>query len=426
MSQTADGRVWLTSAKGLNVFDGREFRSFNTANGFGVMVGTMAEDPDRNLWVGSLNGAVKLVAHGLSTYGKDDGMGDEAVRAIYQTAAGDFYVVAGDWWVSRLVGRRFVSARPRLGDPGSPQWTSNAAMPDSAGAWWFTSERGLFRFDGVRSLKRLDTLRPSAVYRNSPDFRDGVFYRVFEDSRGDVWVSTRAPAPGSGLSRWERATGSFYLYGPADGLPEGRAPASFCEDRSGALWIGFYLGGLARYAGGRFQLLTAADGLPEGFVADLHLDGTGRLWVATNTGGVARVDDPEAAHPSFAHYTTADGLSSNNVRAITEDEAGRIYLGTVRGLDRLSPDTGRVKHFTTADGLSDDFVTAAFRDRDGVLWFGTQSGLSRLAPEPDLPPREPPSYSAACASRGSGSRSRSWGRGVSAGCGSTTRRTTSR
>ena len=85
----------------------------------------------------------------------------------------------------------------------------------------------------------------------------------------------------------------------------------------------------------------------------------------------------------------ADGLASNQATCITEDQWGRIYIGTGRGLDRLDPATGRIKHFSTADGLANDFINVAFRDRDGALWFGTLQGLSRLVPQPDRPSSPP-------------------------------------
>jgi ligand-binding sensor domain-containing protein/two-component sensor histidine kinase len=389
--QTTDGRVWLTRNDRLNVFDGHEFRSFDAANGLNTTLGMMAEDMDGNLWLASLNGAVKLVTHGLVTYGQDDGLGAQTIRSIYQTGADDFYVVSGDWQVSRLEGRKFITARPRLGDVGLPVWTSNVAFLDSAGAWWFLTERQLFRFDQTQPFTSLNSRSPSAVYATGADFHDGAFYRLFEDSRGDIWISTRSVAAAQmALSRWRRSTNTLHTFGAAEDFPTGRAPSAFCEDRAGHLWFGFYLGDVARYADGKFTLLTSKDGLPAGYVTALFEDRAGRLWIASNGGGLSRVDDPGAAHPVFVNYTTANGLSSNNVRAITEDTAGRIYVGTVRGIDRLSPDTGRVRHYAMADGLADDFITVAFRDHAGALWFGTQNGLSRLTPEPDAPGREPP------------------------------------
>ena len=88
-------------------------------------------------------------------------------------------------------------------------------------------------------------------------------------------------------------------------------------------------------------------------------------------------------------YTTAEGLSSIGVSCVTEDEFGRIYVGTGRGLDRLDPETGQIENFTTADGLPNSGVNIAYRDRKNNLWFGTINGLARFVPEPQQE-RQPP------------------------------------
>ena len=71
---------------------------------------------------------------------------------------------------------------------------------------------------------------------------------------------------------------------------------------------------------------------------------------------------------------------------MTEDRWGQIYLGTGRGIDRLSLENGsirKIKRYTVADGLADNFINVSFCDSQGVLWFGTLRGLSRLVPQPD-------------------------------------------
>jgi signal transduction histidine kinase len=147
---------------------------------------------------------------------------------------------------------------------------------------------------------------------------------------------------------------------------------------------------LARYARNAFTFFTASHGLPPGTIRNIHRDRSGRLWLASDGGGLIRVDNTSAEQPTFVSYTTTQGLSSNNTEVITEDIHGRLYVGGAHGLDRFDPATGRVRHFTTADGLAPGIFRAAFRDHNGVLWFGMTGGLSRLAPVIERPPPPPP------------------------------------
>jgi signal transduction histidine kinase len=112
--------------------------------------------------------------------------------------------------------------------------------------------------------------------------------------------------------------------------------------------------------------------------------------MASFRSGLIRIDDPTAERPRFVTYTTADGLSSNEIAAVCEDRWGRIYVGTGRGIDRLDLQTGRVKHYTTADGFPLGLMQGALRDHTGALWFSFQAGIARLVPESEPPPVLPP------------------------------------
>jgi two-component sensor histidine kinase len=157
------------------------------------------------------------------------------------------------------------------------------------------------------------------------------------------------------------------------------------------VWLGQWGSGLARYRDGHFKWFNQTSGFPDGAVYSIFSDHAGRLWAGTTRGGLVRIDDPSVEHPRFVVYTTKQGLSSDDVRAITEDHWGRIYFWTGRGVDRLQPETGAVRHYTEADGLvpSGSDHNVAFCDRHGRLWFGLH-GLSRLDPELDRPDVPPP------------------------------------
>jgi len=83
------------------------------------------------------------------------------------------------------------------------------------------------------------------------------------------------------------------------------------------------------------------------------------------------------------------GTVSNNIRTLTEDRFGRLYLGTARGIDRYTPENGFVKHYSVSDGLASDFVVDSHCDKNGDLWFATNDGISRLTPLPDERPSPP-------------------------------------
>jgi ligand-binding sensor domain-containing protein/signal transduction histidine kinase len=398
--QAADGRLWVGSNGGLSEWapdakqGGQIFRSYTNAQGLSANeVQSLAEDGDGELWIGTESGgAMKVARNGFATYTEAEGLRDTRIASIFEDRTGELCVISsrmGELFIHRFDGRGFTVTKPNPPRSTNYGWGWNQIVfQDSVGEWWVPTIQGLYRFPRTSGVEQLGHIRPKAFYTTKDGLSNDQIFRLYEDSRGDIWVTAGGPNRDT-LSRWERATGRFQRYGEANGLPAVNGPTVFREDRTGNLWLGFYAGGLARYRGGVFRFFSANDGLPEGMIRDLHIDHSGKLWIATSRGGVARLDDLAAEHPRFVAYTTAEGLGSNQATCITEDQQGRMYIGTPQGVDRLDPASGHIKHYTVADGLANNFVNVAYRDRQDALWFGTLQGLSRLVPEPDITPGAP-------------------------------------
>lgn len=400
--QASDGRFWIGLDNALcelvthSNSERTEFRTYTTAQGLSHnKISGVAEDRDGNLWIASDGGgAMKLARSGFTTYNQADGLESVEIASVFENAAGELYTISHSpvgRIINRFDGKRFSSVRPDV----PRQITSfgwgwyQVTFQDHAGEWWVATNKGIYRFPKVDRVEQLAQTLPKAVYTMRNGLINDEVFRLFEDSRGDVWVQTISYRSPAGLTRWERATETLHSFSEADGLQPPGWVTAFREDLADNLWIGFYHGGIARYRNGRFESFSASDGAPMGRIETFYLDHAGRLWIAS-TRGVSRIDDPKADRPRFISYTTAEGLSSNDVLCLTEDQWGRIYIGTGRGLDRLEPATGRVKHYTMADGLASGSVGVGFRDHQGALWFTTNQGLSRLVPEPDHPRPPPP------------------------------------
>ena len=424
--ESTDGKLWVGTNKELAELMLADDKAnsflhvYNRQNGLSESeVLSMTEDRAGNLWLGTSIGTMTLARNGFTTFDTRDWL--QQVFSIFESSTGELYAygqVLGDERASVFEGAKLnlLNPRPlnhmrRLGRFDGKQFTwllpealknnkfylgwsdKRLALQARTGEWWIgTGGQGLFHFPRTSSFAALETAPPIAVYTQKDGLHGGDIYCLYEDAHGDLWVSTVSASTGNGLARWDHATRTLHNMAQMEGLPslKDKLPTAFQEDRAGNIWVGFNQGELARYAAGRFTVFTSADGLPAGRINDLYLDHAGRLWIAVMRGGLSRIDDPAAEHPSFTNYTSAQGLSGNFVSVITEDDYGRIYVGTSHGLDRLDPATGRFKYYTTADGLAPGQVAGAFRARNGQLWFGTSQGLSRFCPEPPRASAAPP------------------------------------
>ncbi len=375
--QSADGRLWVSAGGMFEIVgSGKEVRFKVYSNEFGA---PWEEDVESNFWIGT----TRLASHGFVNYGVRDGLNTDDVRSMFEGVDGSLYAVTGvhSRFINRFDGKRFIPIAPYVpGHDSKWDWATwgwgQLHFQDHLGEWWIGTGFGLFRYPKVE-FEDLARTPPRAIYGGEKDADKVNVFRLFEDSRGDIWISSWLTPS---MRRWNRLTGKFQSFGVKEGWLD-TVPTAYREDHSGNIWIGLFGHDLCRFRHGQFDGLRRADGFPDGTVLSIWVDHAGRLWATTTKSGLVRIDQPGADHLSYRLYTTKDGLSSNDVRAITEDRWGRIYLWTGRGVDRLKPETSEVVHYTTADGLvrtvSDNNV--AFTDRHGSLWFGL-NGLSRFEP----------------------------------------------
>lgn len=344
--RASTGRLWIATMQGITEFvtDASPyidtFVNYTREQGLSdAGIRTIAEDHDGNLWLGSESGgAMKISRSGFTSYSEADGLEHGRIAALGEDRDGQLFVVTGSlnspsFHIHRFDGRRFGNFRVNTPAGVYPTWGWNQLfVEDRSRQWWVPTTSGLFQFPPVHTLDDLARVRPAKVYTSQNGLSGNEPFRLFEDSHGDIWISIISGPSSSNLKRFEPATGKFYAYGQDIALRGDSAPTAFQEDRKGDLWIGFYFGGLSRYRNGKFETFTKADGVPAGLVRALYLDHLGRLWIASAEGGLGRIDDPTQDHPTVAHYTVKEGLSSDQITCITEDQCSlQIDSGVSRG-----------------------------------------------------------------------------------------------
>ncbi|HUR97237.1 MAG TPA: two-component regulator propeller domain-containing protein [Pyrinomonadaceae bacterium] len=391
--QTSDGRIIVGLGAGLCEFAPQpdpnlpQFRILSKQD-----VVELAEDISGNVWLSTNSSGLRRLARGgFVNFTEADNLRERRINSIVSGTDGHVYVLSELNKIYRVDGKSLTGVLPRNMDMQS--WgRGNVTFRDHTGAWWIAGNLGLQRYPPVEKLEDLATLKPQRTYTTKDGLFTDVIFQLLEDSRGDIWIGTIGH-PVESLLRWERSTETLHQYTVAAyGLPPGNPVTALAEDHGGNIWIGFYSGGVARFRNGRFELFGDADNLPLSYIGNIFTDSAGRVWIATSSRGVVRVDEPTAEKVRFVDVTTQQGLSSNQANCTTEDDFGRIYVSTGRGVNRLDMKTGRIKVFTIADGLPENIVTQCRRDREGALWFGTWNGLARYVPPAEELHQAPPVF----------------------------------
>ena len=262
-------------------------------------------------------------------------------------------------------------------EDGLSQSTVLTVLQDSKGLLWIGTENGLNRYDGyeIETFKR---------ERGNPDALSSDFiFDIEEDADSNLWIATN----GGGLVKYDRTSGNFraYRHDPEkSGTISSNVARRILIDANGMVWIGTRGAGLDRLnpATGTFQRFEFGSGIDlDQNVYALFQDSRGILWAGGDQ-GLTRLDAQTNEVFTFTH-DPADGRSvgSHSIRAIAEDEAGRIWIGSDGGgLGRLDADRNAFEHFRhaadDASTIASDRVAALHSDSEGRLWAGTTRGLN--------------------------------------------------
>ena len=269
--------------------------------------------------------------------------------------------------------------------------TVTAVEPDANGLLWVGNwGRGIDVLDTTATWRRLNTTNSELQ-----GIEGGSFVAVSDIARDDeglMWIGTVLVGLAV-MDSWRPSQTQLYTQAEIKASRDINK-ISIGPDR--LKWIGTARDGFILFddggtpfdkgdeSGVTFTTLSHPK-LTSDRVSDVHVDGTGRIWVATDGGlnAIRGTYNRDAEHfdvESWLVYNTNNGLPTSVVTALEEDDRGNIWVGTEDGLVRIGS-TGHAEFAlnTNNSGLVDNRINSLFFDEDeSELWIGTLDGLSRL------------------------------------------------
>jgi ligand-binding sensor domain-containing protein len=351
------------------------------------VVRSIYEDLQHNLWVGTFKGGVNLLqqnVQGFTYYEYDPdapgGLSAEHVHCFLEDRAGRLWLGTVEGGLD-LFDRATGTFTYYRHDEQNPRSLSRDIVTslhqDRAGRIWVgTHGSGLDLFDPARG-----TFTHYQRNGDSPhSIVDNYIWSIAEDPDGALWIGTD-----NGLDRFDVAKNQFTHFRHEAGDDGGLADNSvrvLAVTPPGDLWVGSLLGGVDLLPHGQTRFThfrsDPKDGrsLSSNTVVSLYPDGHGQLWIGTLGGGLGRLDLARR-EAGFTSLRTSEGLPSDSVDCIVDDEAGNLWISTNNGLARLGPDLHEVKTFGLSNGLrSLQFnPSGCRRTRDGRLLFGSAIGF---------------------------------------------------
>ncbi|ENM5758698.1 diguanylate cyclase [Vibrio mimicus] len=304
-------------------------------------------------------------------------------------------VVATDHgvWVADTAREGFQSLFPPLEEE-----VVTLAEQDRVGNWWIgTVNRGIARLKN----QQLQFLEPN---RGLPNSRVLSWY---QDIEGSIWVGTNAglmrlrDAPFININSDKGLIGNYVrsllplddqriMVGTSSGLSiiedglahsaikphVGTRPSVLSLAKSstveGGVWVGSVQRGLLLWQSGSLSpILGEKDGLPSNEVRAIIEDEQGNLWIGTSDGIVKR-----SVQGELTTYNKSNSrLPDNYIMALAIDEKRRLWVGSAVGVAYFD-DQGQIHPVDLTKMEQAQYVFGFYMEADYV-WMATDRGIVR-------------------------------------------------
>ena len=371
----SDTLLWAATTRGLVRLSGRGTPASPwRARGYGAAEGLCAvptlrvlQDRAGNVWTTTTAGLSQRPA-GATRFrcrASRSALDSEENNDLLEDREGNIWFVHDQGLAEHPADERFLQYTQA---DGLPDNEVQAVLPLPGGRYWVGTRAGL-----VELTTPADGAAPRIRRLPLPGDAGGQYVRcLYRDRRGDCWVGTE-----NGAARYSPGPDRWTFFKQEPGLA-GRHVVSITEDGRGRVWLATSGSGVAIFdpATSRFTFITTAQGLPSDVLWQVFADRAGGIWLASDDRGLLRAD---VAHDTFARVAGQPaGLS---LGSISEDEAGQLWLGTIgRGVLRYSSASGRFQSFGPEVGLQSSNPYFVQCDSAGRVWVGTNRGLDCFDP----------------------------------------------
>ena len=302
---------YSTYGGGIWAYNGNEWRNLFIEEDqlVGNFVDGFVEDQNGMMWVATDKGVQRFDPNNMEAAWEtfkagEDGPSTNWSQGIFVDPTGKIWFANDSKYASTYDGSSWSHFGTDDGIPGSV----NAIAVDANNVPYIGTSEGLFIMDGSQKIITDADGLPGKVVRSL--LADGNI----------IWIGTT-----DGLARLQDGAIEVVLDASSEGLPEDNISA-IRKTADGYLILGT-TGGLAQYDGSQVTTLLEPQSISGLFgesvnsVSDISISPDGSLWVSTYAGLY------HGNGQKWEHFTTADGLPTNNINTVFVNSAGVVWVG---------------------------------------------------------------------------------------------------
>lgn len=355
--------MWQLAAAAQGYVQTRNISSINGLSNDFVL--SMAIDGQNYVWVATESGLNRIAGHDCQPMPMAESVTGQRITSIYWHARTNKIMIGTERGLT-LYDLQLGTTRHLNAENGLVASSINhIARADDDNVW-------LVYGSGEVQLLNSLTLHTSDIALSEPHGNRCAL----DDGKGNLYLGHSQH--GMTVMNIVSNTTRNYQHTPGNGqsIPGNNVRKIF-KDRQGRIWVGTDQGlALFHSETGTFTTLPHPTGPYCDNVYDIMQAADGMLWVATDIGGLRRLDPDR---PVLAYDSTAIRLSSKNSRSILQDEYGNIWVGQhSTGVDFISagtPDFSRID-YTDANNIMQPIYAIA-PDGEGGIYMAGETELTQ-------------------------------------------------
>ncbi|MEJ7768415.1 MAG: two-component regulator propeller domain-containing protein [Chitinophagaceae bacterium] len=343
---------------------------------------TLYKDSEGGVWTGSYFGGINYFPKQYSSFQKyfpdytNNSISGSAVREICPDDFGNIWIGTEDAGLNKLNTRTGKLTRfEPTGLPGSIAYSNiHGLLAVKNNLWIGTFEHGL----DVMDIRTGKVTKHYTAGTGEHDLTTNFIVSLLQTRNGDVYLGCN-----NSLLKYLPESDAFLAM--KDKVP-GVFISSMMEDQAGIIWVGthdhgvFYFNPATDEKGHFENEPDNKNSLTTNTINALYEDSFHNLWFATEGGGLCRLNKSKK---HFTRYTTKNGLPSNFVYKVLEDNRNALWVTTSKGLVNLDLLQNRTTVYTKSNGLLNDQFNynSGYKDEGGKLYFGSVRGMITFKPE---------------------------------------------
>ena len=224
------------------------------------------------------------------------------------------------------------------------------------------------------------------VIKEIPDFPYNQVRRIAKTCDGMYWIALGVDSP---VLRYQMDKDLLQETFPVKGRMTDFQVINVQDIKA----VGSYIWMATRAAGlYRYNILTqelkhygrkehnSAQFIPSDHVSTLYMDTLGNLWIGTYGGGIGKYD---SVGETFIMYDRKNGLLNNAINSIEADDAGNLWVSTLKGMSCFNPETETFTNWSNRNGytLLETNLHSCLKNSDGTFYVGGNNRFLSFQPQ---------------------------------------------